>query len=90
MYRIWFALASAAVVVNPASAQNYNKNWVECAKELGWQPVPSATRKLSDGRTLTLSSPHSEAQQAAFNDCVARKASLAAKPGAKGQRGVLR
>jgi hypothetical protein len=35
MYKIWFGLAFAAVVVNPASAQNYNKNWLECAKELG-------------------------------------------------------
>jgi hypothetical protein len=62
IYKIWFGLTFAAIVITPASAQNYNKNWVECAKELGWQPVPSGTRKLSDGRTLTLWSPHSEAQ----------------------------
>jgi hypothetical protein len=90
MHKIWFAIAFAAVVGSPASAQNYSKNWIECAKELGWQPVPSGTRKLSDGHTLTLWMPHSEAQQAAFNDCVARKASPAAKPGAKGQPGVSR
>ena len=36
MYKIWFGLVFAAIVVNPAPAQNYNKNWVECAKELGW------------------------------------------------------
>jgi hypothetical protein len=90
MYRICFALAFAAGVVNPASAQNYSKNWFECAKELGWQRNPAGTQKLSDGRTLTMWRPHSEAQQAVFNDCVARKASLAAKPGAKGQPRVSR
>ena len=52
MYKILFGLAFAAIVVNPASAQNYHKNWVECAKELGWQPDP-LVQKLSDGRTLT-------------------------------------
>jgi hypothetical protein len=90
MYRIWFALAFAAVVVNPASAQNYSKNWIECAKELGWQLDPAGTRKLSNGHTLTLWRPQSEAQQAVFNDCVARKANLAAKPGTKGQPQVSR
>jgi len=32
MYKIWFGLAFAAIVVNPASAQDYRKNWIECAK----------------------------------------------------------
>ena len=85
MCKIWFGLAFAAIVVSPASAQNYSKNWLECAKELGWQLNPAGTQKLSDGRTLTMWRPQSEAQQAVFNDCVARKASLAAKPAAKGQ-----
>jgi hypothetical protein len=82
MYKIWFGLVFAAIVVNPAPAQNYNKNWVECAKELGWQP-DMLVRKLSDGRTLQMWTWQNEAQQATFNDCVARKASLASKPSAK-------
>ena len=89
MYKIWFGLAFAAVVVNPASAQDYNRNWVECAKELGWQP-DMLIRKLSDGRSLRMWTWHNEAQQATFNDCVARKASLAPKAAAKGQPRVSR
>ncbi len=89
MYKIWFGLAFAAIVVNPASAQDYHKNWVECAKELGWQP-DMLVRKLSDGRTLQMWTWQNEAQQATFNDCVARKASLASKPSAKGQPRVSR
>jgi len=83
MYKIWFGLAFAAIVVNSAPAQDYHRNWVECAKELGWQI--DHTQKLSDGRSLQMWTWHNEAQQATFNDCVARKASLAAKPSAKGQ-----
>ena len=83
MYKIWFGLAFAAMVVNPASAQDYHKNWVECAKELGWQQ-DMLVQKLSGGRTLTMWTWQNEAQQATFNDCVARKASLASKPSAKG------
>ena len=79
MYKIWFGLVFAAIVVNPATAQDYNRNWVECAKELGWQP-DMLIRKLSDGRSLQMWTWHNEAQQATFNDCVARKATLAAKP----------
>ena len=88
MYKIWFGLVFAAIVVNPAPAQNYNKNWVECAKELGWQL--DHTQKLSDGRSLQMWMWQNEAQQATFNDCVARKASLASKPSAKGQPRVSR
>jgi hypothetical protein len=81
MYKFWFGLAFAAILVNPASAQDYRRNWVECAKELGWQPERS--QKLNDGRTLTMWRWHNEASQAAFNDCVARKARLAPTPSAK-------
>jgi len=88
MYKIWFGLVFAAIVVNPATAQNYNKNWIECAKELGWQL--DHTQKLSDGRSLQMWMWQNEAQQATFNDCVARKASLASKPSAKGQPRVSR
>ncbi len=89
MYKIWFGLVFAAIVVNSASAQDYHKNWVECAKELGWQP-DMLVRKLSDGRMLQMWTWQNEAQQATFNDCVARKASLAPKPSAKGQPRVSR
>ena len=89
MYKIWFGLVFAAIVVNSASAQDYHKNWVECAKELGWQP-DMLVRKLSDERMLQMWTWQNEAQQATFNDCVTRKASLAPKPSAKGQPRVSR
>ena len=85
MHKICFALAFAAMAVGPASAQDYGKNFAECVKELGLQPDPSYTHKIeSTGRTLRRWYFHSEAQAAVFNDCVARKASLAAKPSVKG------
>jgi hypothetical protein len=91
MYKICLALAFASMVVGPASAQDYRKNFAECVKELGLQPDPSYTHKVeSTGRTLRRWYFHSEAQAAVFNDCVARKASLADKPGAKGQPRVSR
>jgi hypothetical protein len=91
MYKIFFALAFAAMVIGPASAQNYRKNFNECANELGLRLDPSYTHKIeSTGRTLRRWYFHSEAQAAVFNDCVARKASLAAKPVAKGQPQVAR
>jgi len=40
MYKIWFGLAFAAIVVNPASAQDYHKNFAECVKELGLEARP--------------------------------------------------
>lgn len=91
MYKFWFGLAFAAVVVNPASAQDYRKNFAECVKELGLQPDPSYTHKLqTDGRVIRRWYAHSDAQQALFNDCLGRKASPSAKPAAKGQAGVPR
>jgi hypothetical protein len=93
MRKICFALAFAAMVIGPASAQDYRKNFNECARELGLQFDPSYTHRLqpeAGGRVLRRWYFHSEAQAAAFNDCVARKASLAAKPGAKGQPPVPR
>jgi len=89
MYKIWFALALGAIVVNPASAQDYSKNWTECAKELGWKPDP-LVQKLSGGRTLQMWTWQNEAQEATFKDCVARKANLAPKPSAKGKPRVSR
>jgi hypothetical protein len=89
MYKIWFGLAFAAIVANPAPAQDYRKNFAECVKELGLQPDPSYTHKLqTEGRVIRRWYAHSDAQQALFNDCLARKASLAPKLSAKGQPGV--
>jgi len=94
MRKIWFGLAFAAIIVNPASAQDYHKNFAECAKEVGLFFDPSYTHKLQSGgdggRVLRRWYFHSEAQQATFNDCLARKASLAAKPSPKGPQRVSR
>ncbi len=91
MRKIWFALAFTALVNAPAPAQDYHKNFAECVKELGLQPDPSYTHKLqTDGRVIRRWYAHSDAQQALFNDCLARKASLAPKPPAKGQPRVSR
>ena len=78
MYKILVGLAFAAIAATPAPAQDYRKNWVECARELGWHP--EQFQKLSDGRTLSMWRWHNEAQQAAHNDCIARKASQGVKP----------
>ena len=93
MRLIWFGLAFAAIVVNPVFAQDYNRNLAECLKENGLQPDPSYSQKLQSDpghRVLRMWYPHSEAQFAVINDCVARKASLAPKPSAKRQRRVSR
>jgi hypothetical protein len=92
MYKIWFGLAFAAIVFNPASAQDYRRNFAECVKELGLQADPSYSHKIQSesGRVLRRWYFHSEAQAAVFNDCVARKASLAAKPGTRGEPRVSR
>src|SRR5258708_31358806 len=76
MQKVWFGLAftAAAIIANPAPAQDYHRNFVECAKELGLDPDAGYTHKLQDGTTLRRWYFRSEAQQATFNDCVARKA----------------
>jgi hypothetical protein len=90
MHKIWFGLAFAVMLISPASAQDYRKNWIECAKELGWQPDP-LVQKLSGGRTLTKWNwTYNEAQMAAHSDCVARKARLAPQPPATRQPRVSR
>jgi hypothetical protein len=89
-------LAFAAVIAQPAPAQDYRRNFVECATELGLNPDVTASSKLQSGRTLRAWQLHSEAQQAAFNDCLTRKASLAnklsasPKPSAKAARRASR
>jgi hypothetical protein len=83
MHTILTGLAFALLIVMPASAQDYKKNWVECARELGLTPDPSYTHRVqpeAGGHLLRRWYLHSEAQQAALDGCVARKASLTAKP----------
>jgi len=84
MHKILIGMALAALITTPALAQDYRKNFIECLKELGLTPDPSYNLKLQDGRTARRWYLHSEAQQAVLNDCVARKANLAAKPSPKG------
>jgi hypothetical protein len=74
MNKIWFGLAFAAMITGPAPAQDYHKNFVAGTKELGLQADPGNPQKLSDGRTSRRWYFHSETQQAAFNDCLSRKA----------------
>jgi len=93
MHRIWIGLAFAIVIAKPVSAQDYRRNFVECANELGLQPDANYTHRLqpeAGGRVLRRWFFHSEAQQTVFNDCVARKASLAPKPSARGPLRVPR
>ena len=92
MGKIWFGLAFAAfaaINAEPAPAQNRQNNFVECTKELGLQLDPNAQR-LHDGRTLRTWYAHTEAQEAAFSDCVARKANRPGNPSAKGPSRVSR
>jgi hypothetical protein len=92
MRKILFGLAFAAVITTQAPAQDYSKNFVECTKELGLTPDVGYSQKVQSagGRVLRRWYFYNEHQQAAFSDCVARKASLAPKPSAKGQPRVSR
>jgi hypothetical protein len=89
MRKIWLGLAFAAIIAEPAPAQQHV---VECANELGLRHDASYDQKIqsAEGRTLRRWYFSSEAQQAVFNDCVARKASLAGKPSPKGPPRVSR
>jgi hypothetical protein len=92
MRKIWFELAFAAlaaIIAGPAPAQDNHKSVAECAKELGLQLDPN-TQRLQDGRGVRRWYFHSEAQEAAFSDCVTRKANLASKPSAAGPSRVSR
>jgi hypothetical protein len=86
MHKAWFALAIAAVIADPAPAQDYQKNFIACVNELGLNPDVGFAQKVQSegGRVLRRWYFQSEAQQATFNDCIARKASLAPKPSGKG------
>ena len=76
MRKIWFGLAFAVIIAGPAPAQDHHRNFVECTQELGLQADAGNPQKLSTGGTLQKWYFHSEAQQAAFSDCVARKATF--------------
>jgi hypothetical protein len=39
MRKIWLGLAFAAIIAEPAPAQDHQKNFVECTKELGFAPL---------------------------------------------------
>ena len=68
MRKIWFGLAYAAfaaVIAEPAPAQDRHKNFVECTKDLGLQIDPNAQR-LQDGCVSRRWYFNSEAQEVAF------------------------
>src|SRR5271170_7481509 len=76
MNKIWFGPAFAVMIAGPVPAQDYRKNFAECTKELGLPADPGSNpQKLSDGHLLRRWNLHSEAQEAAFTDCLTRKAS---------------
>jgi len=83
MHKIWLGVALAALIAVPASAQDYNKNLIECMKEAGLHP--DHTQKLQSDpahRTLSMWYLQHDAQAAFINDCVTRKTNLARNPSA--------
>jgi hypothetical protein len=46
MHKLWWGLAFAVLIAKPVSAQDYSRNFVECAKELGMQPNVSYAQRL--------------------------------------------
>jgi hypothetical protein len=93
MHKIWFGVAFAALISHPAAAQDYHKNFRECAKEFGLYPDTSYTHKLqadAGGRTLRRWYFRGEAQRLAFEDCLVRRSKLAPQPPAKGTQRVSR
>jgi len=92
MHKIWWGLAFAVLIAKPVSAQDYSRNFVECAKELGMQPNVSYAQRLKSEPNRVLRGWHftSEHQQITFSDCVARKAAVSSKPSAKGPPPVSR
>ena len=93
MRNIWFGMAFAALIAHPAVAQDYHKNFAECAKEFGLYPDTSYTHKLqadAGGRTLRRWYFRGEPQRLAFEDCLVRKAKLAPQPSPKRTQRVSR
>ena len=93
MHKIWLGVAFAAFIAHPAAAQDYRKNFHECAKEIGLNLDVSYTHRLqpdAGGRVARRYRANGQAQQTAFHDCLARKANAASKPSAKGPAQVSR
>jgi hypothetical protein len=93
MHKIWFGVAFAALIVHPAAAEDYHKNFRECAKEHSLYPDTSYTHKLqadAGGRTLRRWYFRGEAQRLAFDDCLVRKAKEAPKSSGKGAQPASR
>lgn len=76
MHKILFGLTFAAMMANPALAQDYRRNFHECAKEIGLNLDVSYGPKIQaeGGRQLRRYWLQTDAQQAALNDCLVRKA----------------
>ena len=73
MLKMWFGVLLVAVITaEPALAQSYNKNWYECAHELGLGEVVRPS-----GDHLRQFRLNSEQQMMVFNNCLAKKAKLA-------------
>jgi hypothetical protein len=84
MRKVWFGMAFVAVMIaQPALAQEYKKNFRECAKANGLHLAPTNGR-LHRWRY------YGEAQHMAFMDCVTRKANLAPASSAKAVSPVSR
>jgi hypothetical protein len=84
MRKIWIGLACIAVIVaKPAFAREHKQNFVECARAVGLHPVAGTSRPRKWRY-------HGEAQHMEFIDCLARKASLAPAPSAKGPQRAAR
>ena len=88
MRQILLGLAFVAIIAMPVAAQNYHKNFRECAKEIGLYPDASYTHKLqaeAGGHTLRRWYFRGEAQRMAFEDCLVRRSKLAPQQSAKGK-----
>ena len=53
MHKIWIGLAFAVLVAAPAPAQDYQKNFIECVKELGLEYDTRACPQLGEIFTRT-------------------------------------
>jgi hypothetical protein len=92
MRKIWFGpafVAFAAIIAEPAPAQDNHRSVVECAKELGLQLDPNAQR-LQDGRGLRRWYFHSEAQEGGIQRLCHPESESPSKPSAKGPSRVSR
>jgi len=46
MQKVLVVLALAVIISTPVPAQNYNKNFAECAKEVGFNPAKLHTKTV--------------------------------------------